>query len=103
MFTDNVILFICLSLLLSQRHHVQCYTERQIVSAPQQKKEAKRGAMFVSVAGTGWAVRGLQGVVRTPTAQLFPHAAWRCAAVTPRLYLKHAATCCARPCCDLLS
>lgn len=103
MFTDNVRLFTCLSLLLWQQHHVQSYAERQTISAPQQEKEVNRGAKFGSVAGTGWAVTGLQGVVRTLIAQLFPHPAWSCTTVTPQLYLKGAATCCVWPCCDLVS
>lgn len=103
MFTDNVRLFTCLSLLLWQQHHVQSYAERQTISAPQQEKEVNRGAKFGSVAGTSWAVTGLQGVVRTLIAQLFPHPAWSCTTVTPQLYLKGAATCCVWPCCDLVS
>lgn len=73
---------------------MQDHTDRQIISAPQQKKKVNRGAKGGSVAGTGWAVTRLQGVVKALTAPLFPQAAWCCTAVTPRLYLKGVATCC---------
>lgn len=82
---------------------IMCYTERQILSAPQQKKEVNRGAKFVPEASTGWAVTALQGLVRTLTAPLFPQPAWHCTAVTLQLYLTGAATCCICPCWDLVS